>query len=604
MAKLRGYILHFLIIALLFLFLINTFNGINPIIYPTQDRITYYTKYPFYLTGSIQNDLLLTTIAGLSFLILAEVIRRRTTIIISVTSFSATLCIILFLPVIINYLAIEQIPLVLILTLMKAKQSKIKLVHLTTLIWIFSACWIVVEATSLLYSVSESVQKQQDGNLSLSSYEVLFYGISILKAPIALALIFSFLIRNLRGIKAWKLASYDFTSKSLFSTKVSVIIIIISIGLSLLFMYIPYSMAINPDQKSVSVDENDYLQRLGQLDSLDRSNEIATQIFVQNGERPLFVALLYGLKLLLPDLTNLQILRLVPYLIWPGFLASIFYVTYRLTTNRDIAILAVLLTSISSQSLIMVYGGFFANFLALSIAYFVLLQVYNIWKQGISFKQIVITIAVITVLLFTHVYTWTWVIGVMIVFGIISLVIGRRTDPKLLTGITAISLVIVASIAIDYVKITQLGAVGGIERDLAIAAENISDRHFLLRWNNLTYGFNIYLGGFITSIVFLILAIVWTLKFKHDLLFDRIILSTIYILVPIFLFGDYILQTRMFLNIPIGIIISLVIYPLLVKSKPITIRRFWQSESVLLAIAIIIFGIHYLYMSFSNLVLR
>ncbi len=604
MAKLRGYILHFLIIALLFLFLINTFNGINPIIYPTQDRITYYTKYPFYLTGSIQNDLLLTTIAGLSFLILAEVIRRRTTIIISVTSFSATLCIILFLPVIINYLAIVVAPLVLILTLMKAKQSKIKLVHLTTLIWIFSACWIVVEATSLLYSVSESVQKQQDGNLSLSSYEVLFYGISILKAPIALALIFSFLIRNLRGIKAWKLASYDFTSKSLFSTKVSVIIIIISIGLSLLFMYIPYSMAINPDQKSVSVDENDYLQRLGQLDSLDRSNEIATQIFVQNGERPLFVALLYGLKLLLPDLTNLQILRLVPYLIWPGFLASIFYVTYRLTTNRDIAILAVLLTSISSQSLIMVYGGFFANFLALSIAYFVLLQVYNIWKQGISFKQIVITIAVITVLLFTHVYTWTWVIGVMIVFGIISLVIGRRTDPKLLTGITAISLVIVASIAIDYVKITQLGAVGGIERDLAIAAENISDRHFLLRWNNLTYGFNIYLGGFITSIVFLILAIVWTLKFKHDLLFDRIILSTIYILVPIFLFGDYILQTRMFLNIPIGIIISLVIYPLLVKSKPITIRRFWQSESVLLAIAIIIFGIHYLYMSFSNLVLR
>lgn len=603
--EIRSAILHSLLLVLLLLFLVDALNTFQPTIYPTQNRITYYVKPAFYLTGSSNYDLLLTGIVGVTFFALtSSTTPKNSAIIIGASLSTIILATLLLSSAIASYLAMLITPVLLISTYLKSIANGRKVISLSKLTWIFSILWIGIEIISLFYSISILPQTHHEiSRFSLNAYDILFYGLSVLKAPMAVALVFSFLIGNFRTVLPWKLVSYDFLSHQLFSSKFSISLVIISFVLSFVFIYLPYSAIINPQQRYVSVDEHDYLVRLDSLDTKSKSDDIAKEIFVKNGERPIFILFLYSLKLLLPNLTNLQILRLVPYLIWPAFLTSVFYITLKFTCNRDVAVLAIFATSISSQLVVMLYGGFFANFVALSIAYFALLCVYKMWRKGIpSLWDIVIAVSIIAAILFTHVYTWTWIVAVLIIFGVISFITDKN-DPTILKRLMAVSVIIIVSIAIDYIKITELGAVGGIERDVAIASESISDKYFLLRWDNLIYGFNTYLGGFIISIVFLSIAVFWTLKFEHNLLFDRMILSTIYALAFIFLFGDYVLQTRLFLNIPIGIIVSIVLFSLIARYKQDNnVRSWWKSEQVFIIIAVITFSIHYLYLSISNFV--
>lgn len=589
----------FLVLFIIVLVLVATFNASNLLIHPTKNRITYYTLFSFHLTSNAIGDLILTCAAGLGLLFAT---RSPKPILVACSTF-------FILVSIFSYYSGQKSDVVTVV----AGTSSLAVVLVQHVLGkrlfpssrfqkVFLICWIAVESASLAFFVFFTAPTQSIQNVQLTSYEWVFSGISVVNPVLAVALVFSFLIRYFAVFKQWKAEPYNFTPILLITKRLSFIVGISAVISTLLFMYLPYSPIFNPDQQFVSTDEHDYLLRLERLDMLGSTQDIVEEIFVFNGERSLFISFLYMMKLILPSLSNLQILRLVPYLIWPAFVASVYYATLKLSNNRDIAVMSAVFSSLSSQPLVMLYGGFFANFAALSIAYLIFIPLSRIWKEKIRFHIIFYTICMIAVLLFVHVYTWTWFIGLLIAFTIVSLVKDKTNGtPFDLRKIVAIAIIIGLSITIDYIKVTTLGAVGGIERDIAIANENISYEQFVLRWNNLFYGFSTYLGGFISSIVFLTLAIYWTLRFKHDTIFERILLSTIYIMAFIFLFGDYVLQTRLFLNIPIGIIVSLVFYHKMAVPTNKVDRK--SNAAVLLIIAVVIFSIHFLYRSFSDLTL-
>lgn len=584
-----------LILLALLLFLSNILHASGQIIHPIQNRTTYYIPFSFYITGSAIGDFVLTYLTGITLMLLADTPKK--TIII----YSSTVLFLLFASAnesIIAYVATGLAASPLMILFMQYKLKGLPTFSFSNFITVFIISWLFVEVSAFLLFAMFTVNPGVLGTILLTPYEWLFSGFSIINPVLAAVLFFSFLIRNFRSIRPWHLHSYHFLDRSFFSKQTSLLILLASILFIFFLMQIPYSITLNPNQKYISTDEHDYLQRLEKLDRTG-SSLIAKEIFVANGERPLFILLLYSLKILFPFLSNLEVLRLVPYLIWAGFVASVYFVTLKLTGNRDVAVLSAAFSSLSSQPLVMIYGGFFANFVALSVAYPIFLCLSRIWKNGLGVITIVYAVALLTILLFTHVYTWTWMIGVLIIFGIVSVVAERKTQDRrlLLRKVVAITVIILSSVLIDYTKVTTLGSVGGLERDIAIAGESISYQQFFSRWNNLAYAFSTYLGGFIISIVFLLFTVYWSIKFKHDTILDRIILSTIYLLSFIFLFGDFVLQTRLFLNIPIGIIIGLVIYSKILQSKNLSRRN-----AVLMVVAVVIFSVHYLYASFSNLV--
>lgn len=584
-----------LILLALLLFLANILNTTGQIIHPTQNRTTYYIPFSFHVTGSTIGDFILTYLTGTALMLLANSPKKMLVI------YGSTILFLFFASInerIITYAAIGLAASPLAIIFAQHKLKGLATFSFRNFIIVFTTSWISVEVFAFLYSAIFATHPRMLGGISLTPYDWLFSGLSIINPVIAAIFVFSFLIRNFRSIRPWQLDFYSFLNRPFFSKRISLLMILGSILLTFFFMQMPYSITLNPNQKYVSTDEHDYLQRLEKLDHTE-SSAIAKEIFVSNGERPLFVLLLYSIKLLFPYLSNLEVLRLLPYLIWPSFVASVYFVTSKLTGNRDIAVLSATFTSLSSQPLVMIYGGFFANFVALSIAYPTFLCLSRIWKKGASMTTVVPAVALLAALLFTHVYTWTWFIGILIIFGIISLVAERKTEHRrlLLGKIVAIAIIILSSVLIDYAKVTTLGSVGGLERDISIAGDSISYQQFFLRWNNISYTFSTYLGGFVISIVYLIIAVYWSLKFKHDKTFDRIALSSVYLLAFVFLFGDYVLQARLFLNIPIGIIIGLVLYSTILQSK-----RLDHKARVLLVLTITVFSIHYLFTSFSNLI--
>ncbi|MEM2966920.1 MAG: hypothetical protein QW052_08280, partial [Candidatus Nitrosocaldaceae archaeon] len=119
-----------------------------------------------------------------------------------------------------------------------------------------------------------------------------------------------------------------------------------------------------------------------------------------------------------------------------------------------------------------------------------------------------------------------------------------------------------SNIVIDNVRAYYINSMDTASINLKIAKNSIGMNYFLSRWNNLETTFKLYVGGHFTNSIMLILVFVWIINARYGNPFDRIILSSIFIgLIPT-LFGDIVMQTRMFYNMPIQIATALAIYPL------------------------------------------
>jgi hypothetical protein len=121
-------------------------------------------------------------------------------------------------------------------------------------------------------------------------------------------------------------------------------------------------------------------------------------------------------------------------------------------------------------------------------------------------------------------------------------------------GIVLLLLVVLASVIIDVVRMSIIGSAGGIEKDIEFAkVTGAGPQQFALRWINLMRTMYSFVGGLFSNIIILSLGLYWL--FRSNLREASSIFLIIYLsigLVP-FLLGDYIIQTRVFYDIPFQI---------------------------------------------------
>jgi hypothetical protein len=109
------------------------------------------------------------------------------------------------------------------------------------------------------------------------------------------------------------------------------------------------------------------------------------------------------------------------------------------------------------------------------------------------------------------------------------------------------------TVAIDIGRTFLTGSSSGIEGDLSLGERLAGPEQFALRWNNLTYATMVYVGGLFANFLILGLGITWLVRSKLLNMRDMFIIVFLSIGLLPFLFGEWIIQTRVFYNIPFQI---------------------------------------------------
>jgi hypothetical protein len=323
--------------------------------------------------------------------------------------------------------------------------------------------------------------------------------------------------------------------------------------LSVIIGLVPHQPVVNKDDRTVGADTADYIKLI--KDTSTNSNgsiqEFIRQIFVVQdaGDRPLALLFLFTVIKMVPsDLSHT--IDYLPIVLGPALVLVVYFLTRVMTSNNDsISILASFLTAISFHTLIGIYAGLYANWFALIIGYLSIVYLFKFLKAHGRLNFIAYSILVI-LLLFSHVYTWSIFALVMATFLIAMLMLNyyRRKYIILLL------LVIFSTVVVDVVRMNLTGSTGGIERDIqAYNYYGVGPKQFFMRWNNIVDTTEHFHGGLLANFIILGLGLYWLFRANYTEphnIFLMIFLSVG--IMPLF-FGDWLVQTRVFYNIPFQI---------------------------------------------------
>lgn len=377
---------------------------------------------------------------------------------------------------------------------------------------------------------------------------------------------------------AHSLLSYNIIPYKLSNKSVSIYLsLTIVLGISLTFL--PHISVTNPYHERLGVDTPRYTQWLNNIE-----NQTANPIYFtikSPGDRPLTLIVL----LLIKESTKLDTFQAVEYspliLISPLILVS-FFLTRQFTSNAKVSLLAAFLSSISFQSIVGIYSGFYANWLALILGYLGFGLIVRYLKKPSKFCAAAL-VATMTCLLLAHVYTWTIIIAVSFVFLFVLLVLNSYPRKRILL----VYLILSSSIAVDVLKSTWTGSSTGLEADVSLGRQGLGIGQFSERLKTLTDTVQIYYGGVYANIAILGLGLYWLIRCNpKDLASIFLLIFMSSAIVPLFI-GDWVLLSRVLYEIPFQI--------------PAAIGLFfiWKDSQKLIAIAIILVAA---YLSFHVLV--
>ena len=191
--------------------------------------------------------------------------------------------------------------------------------------------------------------------------------------------------------------------------------------LSATMAIIPHQSAINKDNKDVGVDTHYYVEEIAILMNSTSVDDLFNDAFVtiQHGDRP-FTLLFFLTVAKFSQSDNLSyVFDNIPIVLGPSLVLVIYFLTRQLTSNDTASLLSAFLTAISFHTLVGIYAGSYANWLALIVGYLSIVFVLRSLKETSRFN-VLLFLVLINTALFTHIYTWSIL---ALVIGIFLLVL-------------------------------------------------------------------------------------------------------------------------------------------------------------------------------------
>src|SRR5438034_10228099 len=346
----------------------------------------------------------------------------------------------------------------------------------------------------------------------------------------------------------------------------------ISLIVSVLIVFVPYRPDLNPTANLVGIDSPTYVGWISQMLGLPLLNALQYS-FVQglDGSRPLLLVLFYlaGSAGVLPS----QIIEYTPMLLAPLLLLSTYtFVRYGNGSAR-FAGLTALFSSVSFYSTVGLWGGYYANWLALVLVYLFLTSLL-VFSRSPSKAKYGSMYGLSVALLFTHPWTWVMITTVCLVF---SITLWRET--RNLVHLKSLTGIIATGIILDLVK-SWAFATRSVTADIATTAPNAGV--LLSFWNNLVDGLLFTHGGLLANWLVLGLGLLGVLVLRFKEWFERLLLLWVGVPSIAFVLLDSYHQARIVYDLPIPVPPTVAVVSILPRIGSRSVR--WPGLVLLLLV--------------------
>ncbi|MBC7113666.1 MAG: hypothetical protein H5T34_06630 [Candidatus Methanomethyliales bacterium] len=291
-------------------------------------------------------------------------------------------------------------------------------------------------------------------------------------------------------------ASRNPTRSSLFPL---LLILLLSTALSL----IPHLPQVNPSWKMIGVDSPHYVQYAEAVASRTIGNNPVGSLYPLNTERPLTILLIYALSLAVGVEPAVKIF---PVLLSTLFTASSFLLARSVFRDERASILSAFFAATSFNLTAGYYSAILANWLSLSFAFLY----FSLWiGEDKSLKRSVYSFILLTLCWLSHAWTWDFVLLISAAYIAVMAILERQTlRLSFLASKKYHILPLVASFALDRLKVALVGTGGAIEAGTSVSVHYLGAEYLLSSFKNLVFSFQFYVGGFYSNLLVTLLILV------------------------------------------------------------------------------------------------
>ena len=326
------------------------------------------------------------------------------------------------------------------------------------------------------------------------------------------------------------------------------LLLVVSVVVSILLVWVPYRPDLNSTGSLVGIDSPLYVGWVSQM--LARSLPQALQYsFVGGleGSRPLLLIPLYLVAL--AGVSPSQIIEYLPMFLAPLLsLSTYIFVRYG-RGSMSLAGLTALFSSVSFYPTVGLWGGYYANWLALIIVYLFLTGLL-VFTRSPSISKYGVVYALSVALFLTHPWTWVLVVTVSLIFTIsVYREAGRLVQVKSAVGI------IITGVVLDVVK-SWAFATTSVAADLTTKIPS-GVGSVLAFWNNLVDALLYTHGGLLSDWIILLLGLLaaFALQFKDH--FERLLILWVGVSSIPFAVLDSYHQARILYDLPIPVLLAM-----------------------------------------------
>jgi len=324
------------------------------------------------------------------------------------------------------------------------------------------------------------------------------------------------------------------------------LLLIISLAASVLLAFVPYRPDLNPNGILVGVDSPTYVTWISQM--LARPVPQALQYaFVEglDGSRPLLLVVLYIVSSL--GVSPSQVIEYLPMILAPLLALSTYAFVRFGQGSASFAGLTALFTPFTFYIPVGLWGGYYANMLALVFAY-LFLTILLLFSKSPSATKYSAMFALSIALFLTHPWTWVLIATAGLVF---ALSLWRET--RLTIHLKSIAGIIITGVALDVLKNT-IFATRTVAADLATKLPTSADPSTF--WVNLVDGLLYTHSGLFASWIILGVALFACFALRFRDWFERLVFLWVGVASIPFLLLDSYNQTRIVYDLPIPVLMA------------------------------------------------
>jgi len=410
----------------------------------------------------------------------------------------------------------------------------------------------------------------------------LYYISSYLSPLLALLLLFVWIIKpiTLLIMGNQELVLKD-VKKTIIKTKTSKLLIL-SLAVCIAASFFPYMRFLNPKNLSIGVDIKAYLNYSERLE-----------------DNPLFIfeirdrSLIYVVIILFKQIigsSTMTAIRLLPIILNPLMVISSFYLTLELSRDHQIAAWASFFVSSGIKITVGMYSYFLANILGLSLINFSLFFLFRSFRLNKK-RELLLACIFGSLLLFTHPWTFDQYYVATIIFTASIWLINKKSG-KEKQNLTILATYLFILGLTEFLKSWVFKGYGAISATSTVVNKFAGLSEF---WYNVIFSFRLLYGGFMSNPILLSLAFIGVyLRNKKDKA-QLYINSLLSITSLVFLIGDITTKSRLFFNVPLGILSAIGLNKILSSDISKSLKKTIQFF-------ITVYMTAYLFRSMSNLI--